>query len=148
MSFINSRWKPSKSKTSLTLILKQPHVGAAQAAAPQAVVAAARRAIVLPKCCGPFFCREYVPFLHSVERRSQGFTGGSTMLLNDLKDNLRNDLKDELHQLETETFEVEDLIDLGLDAAVPFSGSSSCSTSSCCSCSTSSCCSTSTSCTG
>jgi hypothetical protein len=71
------------------------------------------------------------------------------MLLNDLKDNLRNDLKDELHQLETETFEVEDLIDLGLDAAMPLSWtSSSCSTSSCCSCSTSSCCSTSTSCTG
>jgi hypothetical protein len=71
------------------------------------------------------------------------------MLLNDLKTNLQDDLQDELHQLETETFEVEDLTDLGLDAAVPLSWtSSSCSTSSCCSCSTSSCCSTSCSCTG
>jgi len=67
------------------------------------------------------------------------------MLLNDLT----NDLEDELHQLETETFEVEDITDLGLDAPMALSWtSSSCSTSSCCSCSTSSCCSTSTSCTG
>jgi len=71
------------------------------------------------------------------------------MLLNDLKNDLGNDLRDELHQLETETFEVEDLIDLGLDATVALSWtSSSCSTSSCCSCSTSSCCSCSCSCTG
>jgi len=66
-------------------------------------------------------------------------------LKNDWKDILSDDLKDELHQLEAETFEIEDIADIGIEAA---SGSSSCSTSSCCSCSTSSCCSCSTSCTG
>ncbi|GAA1329507.1 hypothetical protein [Saccharothrix algeriensis] len=51
-------------------------------------------------------------------------------------------LKDELHRLEIETFELEELADTGVDLAAT---SSSCSCSSCCSCSTSSCCSTSTS---
>jgi len=51
-------------------------------------------------------------------------------------------LKDELHRLEIETFELEELADAGVDLAAT---SSSCSCSSCCSCSTSSCCSTSTS---
>lgn len=55
-------------------------------------------------------------------------------------------LSEELHQLDAETFEVEDLADVGLEAA-SCTCSSSCSTSSCCSCSTSSCCSCSTSCT-
>jgi hypothetical protein len=52
-------------------------------------------------------------------------------------------LREELHRLETETFEMEELADTGMELAAC---SSSCSCSSCCSCSTSSCCSTSTSC--
>lgn len=75
-----------------------------------------------------------------------------------------NMLNEELRRLETETFEVVDMTDLGFEAAdvagaslemgdvigdgeVAAAGwtSSSCSCSSCCSCSTSSCCSTSTS---
>ena len=51
-------------------------------------------------------------------------------------------LKEELCQLETETFEIEEIEDGGDMLAAT---SSSCSCSSCCSCSTSSCCSTSTS---
>jgi uncharacterized protein (DUF2249 family) len=51
-------------------------------------------------------------------------------------------LTNELHQLETETFEIEE-VDNGSDLLA--ATSSSCSCSSCCSCSTSSCCSTSTS---
>lgn len=51
-------------------------------------------------------------------------------------------LNDELSQLETETFEIEEISDGGDLLAA---SSSSCSCSSCCSCSTSSCCSTSTS---
>ncbi|WP_170837790.1 hypothetical protein [Streptomyces sp. TP-A0874] len=52
-------------------------------------------------------------------------------------------LKEELHALESATFEIEEMND---SAAVELAwSSSSCSTSSCCSCSTSSCCSTSTS---
>ncbi|MBM7814553.1 thiazolylpeptide-type bacteriocin [Saccharothrix algeriensis] len=52
-------------------------------------------------------------------------------------------LRDELHALETETFEIQDIGDVD---SVAFDWcSSSCSCSSCCSCSTSSCCSTSTS---
>lgn len=49
---------------------------------------------------------------------------------------------EELHRLETDTFEMEELSDPGMELAAT---SSSCSCSSCCSCSTSSCCSTSTS---
>jgi hypothetical protein len=52
-------------------------------------------------------------------------------------------LRDELLVLETATFEVEDITDVGQDAAGWCSTSCSCSSSS--SCSTSSCCSTSTS---
>ncbi|WP_459801654.1 hypothetical protein [Herbidospora sp. RD11066] len=52
-------------------------------------------------------------------------------------------LRDELLALETATFEIADISDVGMDAAGWTS--SSCSCSSCCSCSTSSCCSTSTS---
>ena len=52
-------------------------------------------------------------------------------------------LREELLVLETATFEIEDLVDLGQDAAGWCS--SSCSCSSCSSCSTSSCCSCSTS---
>ncbi|NEE03717.1 hypothetical protein [Phytoactinopolyspora halotolerans] len=52
-------------------------------------------------------------------------------------------LHEELLDLETTTFEVEEITDLGQDAAGWCS--SSCSCSSCSSCSTSSCCSTSTS---
>ncbi|GAB3143098.1 hypothetical protein GCM10027290_18920 [Micromonospora sonneratiae] len=52
-------------------------------------------------------------------------------------------LNDELRQLETETFEIEEIEDGG--DALAAATSSSCSCSSCCSCSTSSCCSTSTS---
>ncbi|HWM00837.1 MAG TPA: thiazolylpeptide-type bacteriocin [Actinophytocola sp.] len=51
-------------------------------------------------------------------------------------------LTEELHRLETETFEMEELVDTGMEMAAT---SSSCSCSSCSSCSTSSCCSTSTS---
>lgn len=51
-------------------------------------------------------------------------------------------LTDELRELETETFEIEEITDGGDMLAAT---SSSCSCSSCCSCSTSSCCSTSTS---
>ena len=51
-------------------------------------------------------------------------------------------LLNELRQLETETFEIEEIAD-GADMLA--ATSSSCSCSSCCSCSTSSCCSTSTS---
>jgi len=68
-----------------------------------------------------------------------------TNLKTDLKKDLQDDLRDELHQLEAETFEIEDIADMEMEA--PFC-SSSCSTSSCCSSSTSSCCSCSTSCTG
>ena len=70
-----------------------------------------------------------------------------------LKESKTFDLRDELHRLETETFEIEDIVDVGMD--MPKTGgimsclfaasSSSCSCSSCCSCSTSSTCSTSTS---
>ncbi|MEO8970181.1 MAG: thiazolylpeptide-type bacteriocin [Ktedonobacteraceae bacterium] len=67
------------------------------------------------------------------------------MLLNDLKKDRIDELKDELHQLEMETFEIEDIADIDIEAA-SCGCSSSCSTSSCCSCSTSSCCSCSTSC--
>jgi hypothetical protein len=52
------------------------------------------------------------------------------------------ELKDELHALESMTFEIEELVDPSVELVW---SSSSCSTSSCCSCSTSSCCSTSTS---
>ncbi|MBC6467888.1 hypothetical protein HKK74_20670 [Actinomadura alba] len=52
-------------------------------------------------------------------------------------------LTEELLALETATFEIADISDLGQDAAGWCS--SSCSCSSCSSCSTSSCCSTSTS---
>jgi hypothetical protein len=65
-------------------------------------------------------------------------------------------LVDDLRQLSAETFEIEDINDLGLDAPGIMVGdeelmaegwcSSSCSCSSCCSCSTSSCCSCSCSC--
>ena len=63
------------------------------------------------------------------------------------------DLPDELHRLETETFEIEDIVDVGMDmpktggvmSCLMAASSSSCSCSSCCSCSTSSTCSTSTS---
>ncbi|MEV0157886.1 hypothetical protein AB0H57_29820 [Micromonospora sp. NPDC050686] len=51
-------------------------------------------------------------------------------------------LHNELRELETETFEIEEVEDGGEALAAT---SSSCSCSSCCSCSTSSCCSTSTS---
>lgn len=51
-------------------------------------------------------------------------------------------LQDELRQLETETFEIEEVEDT---AELLAASSSSCSCSSCCSCSTSSCCSCSTS---
>lgn len=68
-----------------------------------------------------------------------------SMLLNDLKKDRIDELKDELHQLEMETFEIEDIADIDIEAA-SCGCSSSCSTSSCCSCSTSSCCSCSTSC--
>jgi uncharacterized protein (DUF2249 family) len=51
-------------------------------------------------------------------------------------------LQNELSQLETETFEIEEIAD-GADLLAVCS--SSCSCSSCCSCSTSSCCSCSTS---
>jgi hypothetical protein len=60
-------------------------------------------------------------------------------MTNDLK---VDDLKIELHALESMTFEIEELVDPGMELAW---SSSSCSCSSCCSCSTSSCCSTSTS---
>ncbi|WDZ84147.1 hypothetical protein [Micromonospora cathayae] len=52
-------------------------------------------------------------------------------------------LNNELRELETETFEIEE-IDGGAEDVLAAT-SSSCSCSSCCSCSTSSCCSTSTS---
>lgn len=51
-------------------------------------------------------------------------------------------LNNELRELETETFEIEEIDG---EAEVLAATSSSCSCSSCCSCSTSSCCSTSTS---
>ncbi|MGC5031019.1 thiazolylpeptide-type bacteriocin [Micromonospora sp. DT229] len=51
-------------------------------------------------------------------------------------------LNEELRELETETFEIEEVAD---GEEMLAATSSSCSTSSCCSCSTSSCCSTSTS---
>ncbi|MEV6693863.1 hypothetical protein AB0M35_20570 [Micromonospora sp. NPDC051196] len=51
-------------------------------------------------------------------------------------------LNDELRELETETFEIEEVAD---GSEILAASSSSCSCSSCCSCSTSSCCSTSTS---
>ena len=64
----------------------------------------------------------------------------------------------DLHRLDVETFEIEEIHDIGIDApAIIDDGSggdgggefaatsSSCSCSSCCSCSTSSCCSCSTS---
>jgi thiazolylpeptide-type bacteriocin precursor len=61
---------------------------------------------------------------------------------------LAEEVKGELHQLDTETFEVEDLIDVEQNALDGSSSSScsstsscSCSCSSCCSCSSSSCCS-------
>ncbi len=57
---------------------------------------------------------------------------------------MRENLEEELHRLETETFEVEDVAEPGTEAALSIC-SSSCSTSSCCSCSTSGCCSCSTS---
>ncbi|MEU9890168.1 MULTISPECIES: thiazolylpeptide-type bacteriocin [Sphaerisporangium] len=56
-----------------------------------------------------------------------------------------SDLDRELIALETVTFEVEDIADLGRDAAdwcsssTSTSSCSSCSTSSCCSCTSSSC---------
>lgn len=53
------------------------------------------------------------------------------------------DLTTELLDLESLTFEIEEISDLGQDALGWCS--SSCSCSSCCSCSTSSCCSSSTS---
>lgn len=63
-----------------------------------------------------------------------------------------NTLSEELRQLDVETFEIEDISDVGMDA--PAAGGEllseelavGCSTSSCCSCSTSSCCSTCSSC--
>jgi thiazolylpeptide-type bacteriocin precursor len=68
---------------------------------------------------------------------------------------LQQSLGYDLRQLDVETFEVEEINDVGIDAPAigmdeigdtAFAAtSSSCSTSSCCSCSTSSCCSTSTS---
>ena len=56
-----------------------------------------------------------------------------------LPDSVRSELRD----LQTETFEIEDVD--AIDAMVMDWSSSSCSCSSCCSCSTSSCCSSSTS---
>lgn len=65
---------------------------------------------------------------------------------------MQPNLIEELRALEIETFEVVDLVELGIDVAAEGAvlemaawSSSSCSCSSCCSCSTSSCCSTSTS---
>jgi len=71
---------------------------------------------------------------------------------------LQQNLVSDLHRLEVETFEIEEINNIGIDAPVVIvddgSGdgggefaatSSSCSCSSCCSCSTSSCCSCSTS---
>jgi hypothetical protein len=65
---------------------------------------------------------------------------------------IENNLNNELHQLDVETFEIEDISDVGMDApAVMAAGEievavASTSTSSCCSTSTSSCCSTCSSC--
>jgi len=71
---------------------------------------------------------------------------------------MQTNLVEDLRRLEVETFEIEEINNIGIDAPVVIiddgSGggeldawsSSSCSTSSCCSCSTSSCCSCSTSC--
>ncbi len=56
---------------------------------------------------------------------------------------MKDKLTEELHELEVETFEIEDVADIETD--VGSICSSSCSTSSCCSCSTSTCCSCSTS---
>ncbi len=53
-------------------------------------------------------------------------------------------LRDELQALESAAFEIDEITDLGDDAALGWC-SSSCSCSSCSSCSTSSCCSCSTS---
>lgn len=47
---------------------------------------------------------------------------------------MESDLKNDLHALESMTFEIEELADPGVELAF---SSSSCSTSSCCSCSTS-----------
>ena len=52
------------------------------------------------------------------------------------------DLDIEIKELESATFEIDEMSDIGQDA---LASSCSCSCSSCCSCSTSSCCSTSTS---
>jgi hypothetical protein len=67
---------------------------------------------------------------------------------------MQTNLGQDLRMLDVETFEIEEINDIGIDApAVIDEGeeafaatSSSCSCSSCCSCSTSSCCSCSTSC--
>ncbi|MFD0599541.1 hypothetical protein ACFQZ4_50490 [Catellatospora coxensis] len=49
-------------------------------------------------------------------------------------------LKDELGQLETETFEIHDIAEIGEDLGATSTTSCACSTTSTCSCSTSSCC--------
>ena len=54
----------------------------------------------------------------------------------------KHTLKNELAALESMTFEIDELVDPGMELAA---SSSSCSCSSCCSCSTSSCCSCSSS---
>ena len=56
-------------------------------------------------------------------------------------------MQEELRSLDVETFEVEDLADLGQEAANKAAGCTSCCSSCCSSCSTSSCSTCSTSCT-
>jgi thiazolylpeptide-type bacteriocin precursor len=60
-----------------------------------------------------------------------------------LKENLLvKEIEEELHQLDTETFEVEDLIDVEQNAySATTSSSTSCGSTTSCSCSCSSCCS-------
>jgi len=55
-------------------------------------------------------------------------------------------MREELRSLDVETFEVEDLADLGQEAAEQVGGCTSCCSSCCSSCSTSSCSTCSTSC--
>jgi hypothetical protein len=143
-NFTNSRRKLLKSKTFPTSSWMHL-IGAVRAAAPQAVQAAAPQAVVV--AVTRVQALQAVTDLcendehTSLEREKPMSHRRLTMLLNDLE----KDLQDELHQLETETFEIEDIADIEIEAA-SCGCSSSCSTSSCCSCSTSSCCSCSTSC--
>lgn len=65
------------------------------------------------------------------------------MSLDDFKVLISRKPGEELHQLDAEIFEVEDLVEVEFDLADSISSCCSCSTSSCYSCSTS--CSTSTS---